>query len=204
MTDARADILARLRQGRREPVAAAPTPQSTAAGNLDDFLRGLEKVSASHETVSDKQQIGEAIERYLISLNAGHELVVTAAMHNLGVLNDSRLQLQAAPTRGNEASAVSLAYAGIAETGSLVMLSAADTPMSSNFLPDNFICVLETRHVLPDMEALWARMRREQHPMPRALNIITGPSRTADVEQVIQLGAHGPRRVHVILWDESA
>jgi len=54
------------------------------------------------------------------------------------------------------------------------------------------------------MEALWKHMDEQHRAMPRAVNIITGPSRTADVEQIIQLGAHGPRRVHVILWDQSS
>ena len=49
---------------------------------------------------------------------------------------------------------------------------------------------------------LWARLRMESRGMPRALNLITGPSRTADVEQTIQLGAHGPRSVHVILLED--
>jgi len=35
--------------------------------------------------------------------------------------------------------------------------------------------------------------------VPRALNLITGPSRTADIEQTIELGAHGPKRMHVLL-----
>ena len=96
-----------------------------------------------------------------------------------------------------------MAYAGIAETGSLVMLSSAETPMTTNFLPDNFICILKTQDILNDMEALWARMNNEQRTMPRSINIITGPSRTADVEQIIQMGAHGPRRVHVILWNSE-
>ena len=48
-------------------------------------------------------------------------------------------------------------------------------------------------------EDAWAVLRARPEGMPRATNIISGPSRTADVEQTIQLGAHGPRRVHVIL-----
>ena len=209
MTDARARILARLQSSRREAVAeqspAGPGTTGTAAMTemLERFTRGLEKVFATHETVTTEAQISKAIERYLNQLDAGDELVVAPAVSKAGLLDNSSLQQRLAPTRGNEKNAVTLAYAGIAETGSLVMLSAADTPMTTNFLPDNFICVLKTRDVLNDMEALWSRMASEQRTMPRCLSLITGPSRTADVEQIIQMGAHGERRVHVILWANS-
>ena len=119
-------------------------------------------------------------------------------------LEGSPLTLVDAPTRGEEASAVTLAYAGIAETGSLVLLSSAGSPVTANFLPDNFICVLKRDDLLNDMESLWSRMHSEQRAMPRAINIVTGPSRTADVEQTIQMGAHGPRRVHVVILGEKA
>jgi len=208
MSDAREHILARLQQGRREPPAqAANEIPARATGNrvntlLQDFIRGLEKVSASHVTARTEQQISEAVEQYLQQQDAGRQLLVTAAITDAGLLANSALKLHPAPTRGDEKNLLTLAYAGIAETGSLVMLSGAATPMSSNFLPDHFICLLKTRDILSSMEALWSRMDDEQRAMPRAVNIITGPSRTADVEQIIQLGAHGPRRVHVILWDQ--
>ncbi|MFW2371925.1 MAG: LutC/YkgG family protein [Gammaproteobacteria bacterium] len=210
MTDARTNILARLQQDQRESTTPQPIPTPSVKASststttlLEQFKRGLDKVSASHEVVTTEALIAEAIERYLHQQEAGNQLVVAPAINHAGLLRNCTLQLQPAPTRGNEKNAITLAYAGIAETGSLVMLSAADTPVTTNFLPDNFICVLKTTDVLKDMEALWARMLSEQRSMPRCVNLITGPSRTADVEQVIQIGAHGPRRVHVILWEKT-
>jgi L-lactate dehydrogenase complex protein LldG len=49
------------------------------------------------------------------------------------------------------------------------------------------------------MEDAWDLLRREIGSMPRAVNFISGPSRTADIEQTVTLGAHGPYRVHVML-----
>ena len=95
---------------------------------------------------------------------------------------------------------VSEAFCAIAETGSLVKLSSDASPTALNFLPDNFICLLQRQRIVRHIEDVWDLIRKEQAGMPRAVNIITGPSRTADVEQTIQLGAHGPRRMHVIIY----
>ena len=95
---------------------------------------------------------------------------------------------------------VSEAFCAITETGSLVKLSSHESPTAINFLPDNFICLLQRQRIVRHIEDVWDLLRKEQAGMPRAVNIITGPSRTADVEQTIQLGAHGPRRMHVIIY----
>ena len=95
--------------------------------------------------------------------------------------------------------AVSLARCGIAEIGALVLASGADTPTTLNFLPDLEIVVLEARHIVPHLEDAWALLRPSAAFPPRALNLIVGPSRTADIEQTIQLGAHGPRSLVILL-----
>ncbi|TNF34430.1 MAG: lactate utilization protein [Gammaproteobacteria bacterium] len=204
MTDARNAILQKLQSARCETLSQSIAPyRIKLADPLEHFRRGLEKVSASHETLNSIDQISQAIQDYLHQHQAGHELVVTRAIKMAGLLANTTLQLLAAPTLGNEKNVITLAYAGIAETGSLVLLSGGDTPTTSNFLPDNYICVLRTADILNDMESLWARLKTEKASLPRSINIITGPSRTADVEQTIQMGAHGPRQVHVILWDDA-
>src|SRR5574337_311669 len=81
-----------------------------------------------------------------------------------------------------------------------VMMGASPgSPTTHNFVPDDHVVVLEVGCIVPYFEDAWAFLRARPEGMPRATNIISGPSRTADVEQTIQLGAHGPRRVHVIL-----
>ena len=200
MNNSRNSILQKLRSGRRE---APPFPDAYRAPEIEDriaaFTRGLEKVFATYSNVNSITDTGKEIEHYLGKLGAAGDVVVTRGIRETGLLKGTSLNLVDAPTRGNEASAIVLAYAGIAETGSLVFLSGVDSPVTTNFLPDNFICVLEQGDLLNDMESLWLRMKNENRKMPRAINIVTGPSRTADVEQTIQMGAHGPRRVHVIV-----
>ncbi|MFL6934475.1 MAG: lactate utilization protein C [Xanthobacteraceae bacterium] len=102
---------------------------------------------------------------------------------------------------GNDLAAVSHAFGAAAETGTLMLVSGADNPTTLNFLPDTHIVVVDASDVAGDYEALWGRLREAYEPgtMPRAVNWITGPSRSADIEQTLILGAHGPRRLHVIV-----
>jgi L-lactate dehydrogenase complex protein LldG len=79
----------------------------------------------------------------------------------------------------------------------VVLASGADNPVTLNYLADYHIVVVERSRVVAYQEEVWA-MHRE-HGMPRALCYISGPSRTGDIEFDIQLGAHGPRNLHVIV-----
>ncbi len=100
---------------------------------------------------------------------------------------------------------LAVAFAGAAETGTAILTSGSDHPTSLNFLPENHIVVLPVSRVFGAYEAAWARLAatREEHGMPRTVNWITGPSRTGDIEQTLQLGVHGPRRLHIILVDDG-
>jgi L-lactate dehydrogenase complex protein LldG len=102
---------------------------------------------------------------------------------------------------GGDLNAVSHAEAGVAETGTLVLLSGPDNPTTLNFLPDNHIVVLRAADVEADLEAVWARLRARfgAGALPRTVNLVTGPSRSADIEQKLLLGAHGPRRLHIVI-----
>ena len=91
------------------------------------------------------------------------------------------------------------AYAGIAETGTLVLLSEEQRWTSHNFLPDDHIVILDSTLIVRHQEDIWIRLRALPDGLPRVVNLITGPSKTADVEQTVQYGAHGPRRLHVIV-----
>jgi L-lactate dehydrogenase complex protein LldG len=85
-----------------------------------------------------------------------------------------------------------------------MLTSGADNPTTLNFLPDTHIVVLQASDIAGDYETLWGRLRERYGAgtMPRTINWITGPSRSADIEQTLILGAHGPRRLHVIVVKE--
>lgn len=103
------------------------------------------------------------------------------------------------PAGQSEILSVTPCLAGIAEVGSVVLPSGPDSPTSLNFVPDHHLVVLHSGQIVRHFEDVWPRVRTLPGGMPRALNIVAGPSRTGDVELTLQLGAHGPRSVHVIL-----
>lgn len=176
-------------------------PLTTVADDIESAL--VERLQAAAATVayadSEADIIAEIIE-WLKQQDTDLKLVRSA-----GKLLDSISWPESVDVREpadglDHNTTVTEAFCAIAETGSLVKLSSHESPTALNFLPDNFICLLQRQRIVRHIEDVWDLLRKEQAGMPRAVNIITGPSRTADVEQTIQLGAHGPRRMHVIIY----
>jgi L-lactate dehydrogenase complex protein LldG len=117
---------------------------------------------------------------------------------------DTALEIGRGPSDGGDLNAVSHAFGGVAETGTLIMASGPENPSTLNFLPDNHIVVLSAADIAGDYESIWDRRRAGygKGRMPRTVNMITGPSRSADIEQTLLLGAHGPRRLHIVVVND--
>ena len=116
------------------------------------------------------------------------------------------LEVSTGASDGHQLVSVSHAFGGVAETGTLAMASGPNNPTTLNFLPDTHIVVVDAKDVAGDYETVWARLRETFgiDALPRAINMITGPSRSADIAQILILGAHGPRRLHVLIVGEAA
>ncbi len=114
---------------------------------------------------------------------------------------DTALEIAHGPSAGGDLNAVSHAFGAVAETGTLAMVSGHENPSTLNFLPDNHIIVVSAKDIAGDYESVWNRVRHAfgKSTMPRTVNLITGPSRSGDIEQTLLLGAHGPRRLHVVV-----
>jgi L-lactate dehydrogenase complex protein LldG len=94
---------------------------------------------------------------------------------------------------GAERSTASYA---LADTGSVVLTAGPDEPRARHLLPEVHVSVLSERRILPGLAELFAAVGSD---LPSALAIVTGPSRSADIEQRLVVGVHGPREVHVVL-----
>jgi L-lactate dehydrogenase complex protein LldG len=223
MSEARDQILARIRgsfkRGRlgsaremelRDQVAAhrrnlvpARAAALDARSRIDLFISMAEEVQATTVRVGSPAAVPEAVAHYLAAENLPAELVLAPDPSLDEIPWSTRPLLHIRRGRAEAGDAVSLTpcFAAIAETGTLMLISGAQTPTTLNFLPDTHIVVVRGDQVVAAYEDGWDRLR-EGGGMPRAINFITGPSRTGDIEQRIELGAHGPRRLHIILVDD--
>jgi len=109
------------------------------------------------------------------------------------------IEIEPRAARGDDLVGITGAFLGIAETGTLMLLSGAQTPATVSLLPETHVAVVEAGRIVATMEQAWDRLRVERVELPRAVNFISGPSRTADIEQTVTLGAHGPYRVLIII-----
>lgn len=112
------------------------------------------------------------------------------------------ITVEARAARDTDLVGITGAFCAIAETGTLMLLSGPATPATVSLLPETHIALLPVRRIVARMEDAWALVRREHAQLPRAVNFVSGPSRTADIEQTVTLGAHGPYRVLIILIRE--
>ena len=101
------------------------------------------------------------------------------------------LRLREGRAEATDLVSVQHGFAGIAETGTLMLPSAAERPTTLNLLPDTAVVVLRTSRVVGTYEDAWDLLRAAG-AMPRNVMLVTGPSRSADIEQTLELGAHGP------------
>lgn len=215
MTSARHDILAALSSRRRcaaaevsaarakirlpAPRFAAPAAGADAAAPAlaERFTAMLIAVHGTCERVDTLAQAPDAAAEYL--LGAGQELQAVLAPHaEIAGLDWHGFDCRRGAARRADRVSVTRASAGIAETGTLALVSAAASPVTLNFLPEVNIAVLLEAELVASLEDFWAGLAALD-AMPRAVNLITGPSKTADIEQTIVYGAHGPRRLHVLL-----
>ena len=105
------------------------------------------------------------------------------------------------PIVSSSAVAVTPAFAGIAETGTLLVHSGARNPNQLHFLPETHIAVLPAAAIVGGYEDAWTRLGAQFETPPRSVTLITGPSRSSDIERKLQIGVHGPCRLHIVLYD---
>ena len=226
MSGARQQILASVRRSlrRAEPGAevraeleqrlAAPRanliPQRALLPHgeqLDLMEAMLRDLKATVVRLADEAQVPQAVADYLKNENLPPKLRLAPRddLRRLPWSSAPLLEVEEGIAEANDATSLTGCFAGIAETGTLMMASGPEAPITLNFLPENHVVVLRTSQVTGTYEEAWQRLRAAMGSgsMPRAVNMITGPSRTGDIEQTILLGAHGPRRLHVLLVDDQ-
>jgi L-lactate dehydrogenase complex protein LldG len=214
---ARENILARIR-GAHGRAGAEPTegevagvreaiarheigPQPSIARPQDPvahFLAECGRLSTTHTHADRFEDVPREVARYLDANALEKRIVLWQELAHLDWAG-SGIAAEARPARGDDKTGLTGCYCAIAETGTLLLLGGAATPRSTALLPETHIAVVRRSRLLATLEESFALLRREVGELPRATWFVSGPSRTADIEQTMVIGAHGPYRVHVIL-----
>ncbi|MDO8975096.1 LUD domain-containing protein [Reyranella sp.] len=219
--DARAQILGGIRRSLRRGeltgearsavetrLAEPPRGPSVARGQLPQaekvalFCQWAETLNATVARVGPAEVPGE-VSAYLArnNLPANVAMAPSPLLEGYDWASQKMLSIRRGHGQGSDQVSVTGAFAAIAETGTVVMASGPDHPVSLNLLPDTHVVVLREADIVGGYEDVWGRLRARygKDLMPRTVNTITGPSRTGDIEQTIELGAHGPRRMHILV-----
>jgi L-lactate dehydrogenase complex protein LldG len=189
------------RDAARAHIAAherGPIPAQARAPMVENFVRECARLKSTVESLETRAGVPAAVGRYLDAQGLARGAVGWSNLADLdwssaGVTFEPRL------ATGADLVGVTDCFCAIAETGTLLLLSSPTTPKLHALLPETHICVVSRSRLVPTMEDAFALLRAERGELPRATFFVSGPSRTADIEQTIVIGAHGPYRVHVLL-----
>ncbi|HQT47142.1 MAG TPA: LUD domain-containing protein [Acidocella sp.] len=169
------------------------------------FAQFIEREFGTVARLGRLDEVPGAIAAYLAEQNLPPALAVSLhpLLQSIPFEHAAQLRLRFGTTLPSDEVCLTQAFAGIAETGTLLMPSGPTRPTSNNLLPDNAIVLIEAVRIFGCYEEAFDLLRA-QGAMPRNVMLITGPSRSADIEQTLELGAHGPRRLHVLIVDGAA
>ena len=173
---------------------------------IKQFIEEAEKVDTTVARISSLGDLPQAVTSYLASQNLPTKVRAAPAFSDVSWSDQPLLTVETGIAEAVDTVGVSRAFGGVAETGTLVFLSGPNNPTSNNFLPPILIAVIAAEDIAGNYEQVWDRIRSQYKTnpdtstiLPRTVNWITGPSRSADIELTLLLGAHGPQRLHIVV-----
>jgi L-lactate dehydrogenase complex protein LldG len=190
--EGRAPVAARIETHPRGPLPGL------AADRVDEFRARARALASTVLGPVDATRVPDAVAAWLAEMKLGRQAVIWPALARLH-WKAAGIEVEPRAARGADLIGITGAFCAIAETGTLMLLSGPDTPATVSLLPETHIALVGTDRVVAHMEDGFDLLRREHGAPPRAINFVSGPSRTADVEQTVTLGAHGPYRVAIVL-----
>lgn len=228
MSDSRSDILGKIKTSRSGPYAVK-NELGTVEDRLKKHVRNVvpvrgngspeeqvskfkaeaELVNATVTRVSTNAEIPQEIAKYLADNNLPSRIKHAPSLSHLD-WSTTLMEVSQGIGEATDEVCVTSAYAGVAETGTLVTYSGQQNPTTLNFLPPVHVAVLNAADITGSYEDVWTKLRgdlagKDQAAsfIPRTVNMITGPSRTGDIQQTLLLGIHGPQRLHIVIVDEK-
>ena len=190
------------------PKGVIPGRGQLSAKQMHDlFCERAESVESTVQRVAAYDGIPAAVSDYLRQRNLPQTIRLGSdpRLEAADWSSEPNLTRHQGPSDGTDPDGLSHAATGVAETGTLLMTSGEDNPTTLNFLPESHIVVIAASDIEGDYETALGRIRSEHGKgrMPRTVNMITGTSRTGDIEQTLQTGVHGPKALHIVVVKEG-
>ena len=211
---ARRNILARIRAAQGRPAEPAASERDAAADYLarhpegprppmpDDlvarFIEEARKMSTTVDEVDAPGDVPGAVYRYLTAHGLPVQAIAWQTLRDFAWA-EAGVTVEFRKPEDLDLVGITGCFCATAETGTLVLLSGAETYASAGLLPETHVAIVPASRIVAGDEEAFGLMRAERGELPRAVNFVSGPSRTGDIEQTIVLGAHGPYRVHAIV-----
>lgn len=221
--DARHQVMERMRKAldrgsdtaAREAVrsrlaSSAPTLLPARAdldprGRVAFFIDQAKAVQADVERIDAYADLPNVIAAYLRHHNLPMRLVKAEdARLDQEDWQASLFEVRDGRPTAEDPIGLTTAFAGIAETGTLMLTSDEAHPTTLAFLPETAIVVVAADRITRAYEDALRAFRQTTTALPRSINLVTGPSRSGDIEQTLQLGAHGPKRLLIVLVDAAS
>ena len=161
---------------------------------VNKFIKGMEAEAGRVHRLGKIGNVPGFIAGLLADMSFPNNIVASPALQ---ALDWNGLKPEFRPGKIADRVGITRAIAGIAETGTLVFSSDKDNLSSLNFVPELSFAILREKEIVATQEDVWALFPKTT--MPATINLVTGPSRTGDIEQTLYLGAHGPKELHVLL-----
>ena len=180
-------------------IRQTPVPKPVVDGVLlDKFIEKHTAVHGTCEIVDSFAQVPGAVEKFLNEHELSKEMVMgqTPFLSSFEWPDDWSIHSRTA-VKTDQVSVTGIVCA-IAETGTIVIASEPDVSSTHLYLPENHIAIFNVGQVVRHLEDALQMLSKNILKSSRGVHMVTGPSKTADVEQTIQYGAHGPRRLHAI------
>ncbi len=189
---------------QQKPRGVLPALSDTA---LAVFINKMQKSFAKVEQIQSLSESIFVLEKIVqdIQLNPQFRLATNPLFDLISFAKHPNWILQQGAADPADIISLTHAFCGVAETGTLVLLSSESSPTTLNFLPPIHVVLLNIKNIMPHYEDAFDLIYQTYSSLtlPRTINFISGPSRTSDIEQTAQLGAHGPKQLYVLLYQEE-
>ena len=194
----RVAVAVRLGHSQAQPAPVPAEAQTQGEARITQFIEKTIAVDATVSRLASLDDLPAALAEELRNRNL--PAAIRTGTDPAFERDWGTVERTTGPGRLIEPATLSRAHLAMAETGTLILASGPENPVTLTFLGETHFVVVAAKDIKAGFEDMWAEWRQRGLD-PRTVNMVTGPSRSADIGQTLQLGAHGPVALHVFVID---